>query len=333
MLGILGRVPGWVGLIATAAAYAPDSTFEDLGSGLKVYIYFGIMGNPAKITYTPPFGEEKPLDVPVTANAWKGLDPRAKFSDLLYFDRKELVRTLAGLHADLSELAPALAKLGISHVPRPDTVAGGKPDDPDKPRTPTFRDNEAPLDEEGALVGAMRNQRGVTDEQIAAALANLRARKRVAGTGPAGGIAGNEGARPIEGLAQSSPPSARLTSRELKSFVKDNYSHIVDTADRLKLDARNLEVHVLLYLPRIIQPNLPDLDTYKAEVERVGKMLAEMQSKHLSFAEPPPDFMLDPETGKVKLEYCELGKLTKDQAEIFQTKFHYLHSVRQDSES
>lgn len=115
-----------------------------------------------------------------------------------------------------------------------------------------------------------------------------------------------------------------VTSRDLISFVQDNFFCIEKIASRLRLDEIDLKTNVLLYLPRIVKNNLPDVTTYEREVERVGRILEQRQRPYLHLAEPPVITTRN-------IRNFRLIELSELQAKVFHERFHYVGSYRKNS--
>lgn len=115
------------------------------------------------------------------------------------------------------------------------------------------------------------------------------------------------------------------SSLPLIEYIQSNYFDIRRVADQLRVNARDIELQVLLHLPRFLNSGVfPSPFIFEDEVERLGTLVETRVSPFADWQR----FPTQPSVLPHDLKFTEVSEI---EARIIHERFHYLASYRADS--
>jgi len=120
-------------------------------------------------------------------------------------------------------------------------------------------------------------------------------------------------------------PELALIEKRIIQYVYSNRSIIREIASKQSIRARDLELQVLLYLPRLIYDNhLPDNDIFINEVKRLSSIIKQKIRLYI-------DWLKLPSNPPLSIRNTNFIKIPRSKARIIHERFHYLSSYRINS--
>lgn len=116
-----------------------------------------------------------------------------------------------------------------------------------------------------------------------------------------------------------------LASQAIMKFVKNNSHHVSKVAQSFGVNAQDLRLRLLLYLPRLVQDsNFPSKQIFSTEIHRIAEHMSSLIQPYIHWAEPPSEPLRSPLS-------TQFSKIPEEEARIIHERFHYLASFRMHS--
>jgi hypothetical protein len=122
------------------------------------------------------------------------------------------------------------------------------------------------------------------------------------------------------------PMDNEAQAAELIAYVHANSTIIEREAGEARIPASNLELQLLLYLPRLVEDGRwPDAEAFAAEARRLCRLMRPLIEPYADWLEPPSDAPKSPRD-------AVFAGVDEAEARIVLERFHYLASFRKNSQ-